>query len=482
VCWWVGTFAKLKIYNTRTRSLEVFKPLNGNRVFMFVCGPTVYDYSHIGHARVFVFFDVVARWLRRLGYSLFYIVNITDVDDKIVGRAVEEGVHPLDLARKYERYFLEDMVSLNVVSPNLYARASDYLREIFEQIERLVDGGHAYVTPTGVYFDITTFSDYGKLSGRDPKELVVHRIEPDPTKRNPGDFALWRVRPKHEFGWDSPWGYGRPGWHIEDTAITIRHFGPQYDIHGGAVELIFPHHEAEIAQAESFTGVKPFVNFWVHVGLLTVGGEKMSKSLGNYVTIREAVSRYSANTLRLYLLQTYYRSPIDFTWDALENAHKTFSKVEVAHSRLEQLEVKEVGMVSDDEVELRKKVVRAREGFEEAMNNDLNTAEAIASYLDLISAINDYTNKRSDVTADTHRLVVDTLNYMNGVLGFVLRPGTVEGLTNDLIKLLVDVRSELRRRKMWELSDKIREELRKLGVELQDTPSGTKWVVRIVRR
>lgn len=478
----MGTFAKLKIYNTRTRSLEVFKPLNGNRVFMFVCGPTVYDYSHIGHARVFVFFDVVARWLRRLGYSLFYIVNITDVDDKIVGRAVEEGVHPLDLARKYERYFLEDMVSLNVVSPNLYARASDYLREIFEQIERLVDGGHAYVTPTGVYFDITTFSDYGKLSGRDPKELVVHRIEPDPTKRNPGDFALWRVRPKHEFGWDSPWGYGRPGWHIEDTAITIRHFGPQYDIHGGAVELIFPHHEAEIAQAESFTGVKPFVNFWVHVGLLTVGGEKMSKSLGNYVTIREAVSRYSANTLRLYLLQTYYRSPIDFTWDALENAHKTFSKVEVAHSRLEQLEVKEVGMVSDDEVELRKKVVRAREGFEEAMNNDLNTAEAIASYLDLISAINDYTNKRSDVTADTHRLVVDTLNYMNGVLGFVLRPGTVEGLTNDLIKLLVDVRSELRRRKMWELSDKIREELRKLGVELQDTPSGTKWVVRIVRR
>jgi cysteinyl-tRNA synthetase len=477
----VATFAGLKIYNTRTRSLEVFKPLNGNRVFMFVCGPTVYDYSHIGHARVFVFFDVVARWLRRLGYSLFYIVNITDVDDKIVGRAAEEGVHPLDLARKYERYFLEDMASLNVVSPNLYARASDYLREIFEQVGKLLERGHAYVTPTGVYFDITTFNDYGKLSGRDPRELVVHRIEPDPTKRNPGDFALWRVRPKHEFGWDSPWGYGRPGWHIEDTAITIRHFGPQYDIHGGAVELIFPHHEAEIAQAESFTGVKPFVNFWVHVGLLTVGGEKMSKSLGNYVTIREAVSRYGANTLRLYLLQTHYRSPIDFTWDALENAHKTFSKVEVAHSRLEQLEVREVSAVSDVEVELRKKAVRAREGFEEAMNNDLNTAEAIASYLDLISAINDYTNKRSDISADTHRLVIEALNYMNSVLGFVLRPGVAEGLTNDLIRLLVDVRSELRKRKMWELSDKIRDELRRLGVELQDTPSGTKWVVRVVR-
>lgn len=472
-------FAGLKIYNTRTRSLEVFKPLNGNRVFMFVCGPTVYDYSHIGHARVFVFFDVVARWLRRLGYSLFYIVNITDVDDKIVGRATEEGVHPLDLARKYERFFLEDMASLNVTSPNLYARASDYLKEIFEQIEGLISRNHAYATSTGVYFDITTFSDYGKLSGRDPKELVVHRIEPDPTKRNPGDFALWRVRPRHEFGWDSPWGYGRPGWHIEDTAITVRHFGSQYDIHGGAVELIFPHHEAEIAQAESFTGISPFVNFWIHVGLLTVGGEKMSKSLGNYVTIREAVSKYGANTLRLYLLQTHYRSPIDFTWDALENAYRTFSRIEVAHSRLEQLEVRKDDRVSDDEVELRRKAVRAREGFEVAMNNDLNTAEAVASYLDLISAINEYTNKRSDIDVTTYELVISTLDHMNGVLGFVVRPSSAGELVEDLIKLLVDVRSELRKRKMWELSDKIREDLKRLGVELQDTSSSTKWVVRV---
>ncbi|MEM1665499.1 MAG: cysteine--tRNA ligase [Zestosphaera sp.] len=472
-------FAELKIYNTRTRSLEVFKPLNSNRVFMFVCGPTVYDYSHIGHARVFVFFDVVARWLRRLGYSLFYIVNITDVDDKIVGRAVEEGVHPLDLARKYEKFFLEDMMSLNVTSPNLYARASDYLREIFEQIEKLVSENHAYITPTGVYFDITTFSDYGKLSGRDPKELIVHRIEPDPTKKNPGDFALWRVRPKYEFGWDSPWGYGRPGWHIEDTAITIRHFGPQYDIHGGAVELIFPHHEAEIAQAESFTGIKPFVNFWIHVGLLTVGGEKMSKSLGNYVTIREAVSKYGANALRLYLLQTHYRSPIDFTWDALESAYKTFSRIEVAHSRLEQLEIRRDSKVSDDEIELRKKAEKTREKFDTSMNNDLNTAEAVASYLDLISAINEYTNKRSDIDALTHELVINTLEYMNSVLGFVVRPSKTGELVENLIKLLVDVRSELRKRKMWELSDKIREDLRGLGIELQDTPSGTKWVVRV---
>lgn len=474
----MGAFAELKIYNTRTRSLETFRPLNGNRVFMFVCGPTVYDYSHIGHARVFVFFDVVARWLRRLGYSLFYIVNITDVDDKIVGRATDEGVHPLDLARKYERYFLEDMASLNVTSPNLYARASDYLREITEQIEALLAKGYAYVTPTGVYFDISTFSDYGRLSGRDPKELVVHRIEPDPTKKNPGDFALWRVRPRHEFGWESPWGYGRPGWHIEDTAITIRHFGPQYDIHGGAVELIFPHHEAEIAQAESFSGVKPFVNFWIHVGLLTVGGEKMSKSLGNIVTIKEAVGKYGADTLRLYLLQTHYRSPIDFTWDALDSARKTFSRVEVAYARLRQLEIRNEGEVREDEKTLLSRVTKSRAGFDESMNNDLNTAEALAAYLDAISAINEYTNKWNDISLKTLDSVISTMNYMNEVLGFTTASEAHEEVLDGLVRLIVDVRSELRKRKLWDLSDSIRGGLRKLGIELQDTPSGTRWVVR----
>ncbi|MEM0014627.1 MAG: cysteine--tRNA ligase [Zestosphaera sp.] len=471
-------FATLRIYNTRTRSLEIFRPLNGNRVFMFVCGPTVYDHSHIGHARVFVFFDVVARWLRRLGYSLFYIVNITDVDDKIVGRAVEEGVHPLDLARRYERYFLEDMASLNVTTPNLYARASDYLKEITEQIETLLAKGYAYVTPTGVYFDISTFSDYGKLSGRDPEELVVHRIEPDPTKKNPGDFALWRVRPRHEFGWESPWGYGRPGWHIEDTAITIRHFGLQYDIHGGAVELIFPHHEAEIAQAESFSGVKPFVNFWIHVGLLTVGGEKMSKSLGNIVTIREVIDKYGANTLRLYLLQTHYRSPIDFTWDALDNARRTFSKVEVAYSRLRQLEIRNDDEVNEDEKTLLSRIEGARMDFDESMNNDLNTAEALAAYLDAVSAINEYSNRRSDVSIRTLNSVTLTTDYMNNVLGFTIVPEVQGGALEELVKLIVDVRSELRRRKLWDLSDSIRDRLKGLGVELQDTSSGTKWVIR----
>ncbi|MCD6324311.1 MAG: cysteine--tRNA ligase [Desulfurococcales archaeon] len=451
----------------------MFRPLTGNRVFMFVCGPTVYDYSHVGHARVFVFFDTVAKWLRKLGYSVFYIVNITDVDDKIVNRAADEGTHPLELARRFESAFLEDMASLNVTAPNLYARASDYLKEIFEQIKGLISKGYAYVTPTGVYFDITKFGDYGKLSRRKPEELRVHRIEPDSNKRNPGDFALWRVRPRTEFGWESPWGYGRPGWHIEDTAITIRHFGPQYDIHGGAVELIFPHHEAEVAQAEAYTGVKPFVNYWVHVGLLTVDGVKMSKSLGNYVTVRDALSRYSANALRIFILQNHYRKPVDFSWELLDSAAKAASKVEVAHQRLMQLERVDEG-VGD---ELAASAERVWEGFAEAMNNDFNTPVALSHLYDLASSINDFTNKHLKISAKAFDRVRKVFEGMAEVMGLTFQaPGA--GDVEEFIKLLVDVRSELRARKVWDLADMIRERLKELGVELQDSGKETRWVIR----
>ncbi len=470
---WVAAFAGLKVYNTRTRKLEVFKPLTGNRVFMFVCGPTVYDYPHVGHARLFVFFDTAAKWLRKLGYSVFYIVNITDVDDKIVNRASEEGIHPLELARRYERYFMEDMASLNVTSPNLYPRASDYLKEIFEQIEGLITKGYAYVTPTGVYFDITKFSDYGKLSRRKPEELRVHRIEPDPNKINPGDFALWRVRPRTEFGWESRWGYGRPGWHIEDTAITLRHFGPQYDIHGGAVELIFPHHEAEIAQAEAYTGIKPFVNYWIHVGLLTVDGVKMSKSLGNYVRVRDVLSKYSPNALRIFILQNHYRRPVDFSWDAVDSAARAASKVEVAYQRLTRLEIVEGGVGE----ELAESSARAWEGFAEAMNNDFNTPVALSHLYELASRINEYTNNHSEISRKAFTTVTDVFRSMNEVLGLKLSSGSIAEV-DELIKLLVDVRSELRSRRMWDLADVIRSRLSEMGVELQDIGKETRWVIR----
>jgi len=472
----VTAFAEIRVYNTLSKSFERFVPLNGKRVFMFVCGPTVYDYSHLGHARTYVFYDTLARFLRKMDYSLFYLQNITDVDDKIVNRAKEEGRHPLEVAREFERYYHEDMVALNVTSVNLYARASDYLPEIFEQIRVLLEKGHAYVTETGVYFDITTFPDYGKLSGQRPEELRVHRIEPDPTKRNPGDFALWRNRPREEFGWESPWGYGRPGWHIEDTAISIKHFGKQYDIHGGAIELAFPHHEAEIAQAESYTGVKPFVKYWIHTGLLTVEGEKMSKSLGNFVTIREALREYDPNVLRIFLLSRHYRSPIDFRWELLDQAKSSYERIVNGYGNLLDMDV--IEEAGEWEEEFLKKVRTIRRDFFASMTDDLNTAEALAQLFELVRAVNAYYEERGQLTQAGRAEVVATFSDMFDILGLRVGEGYDESMLRSLVTILVEVRAILRKRKEYDLADEIRAKLREIGIELQDTPQGTKWRVK----
>ncbi len=469
-------FAEIRVYNTLSKSLERFVPLHGKRVFMFVCGPTVYDYSHLGHARTYVFYDTLARFLRKMDYSLFYLQNITDVDDKIVNRAREEGRNPLELAREFERYYHEDMASLNVTSVNLYARASDYLPEIFEQVRVLLEKGHAYVTETGVYFDITTFPDYGKLSGQRPEELRVHRIEPDPTKRNPGDFALWRNRPRDEFGWESPWGYGRPGWHIEDTAISIKHFGKQYDIHGGAIELAFPHHEAEIAQAESYTGVKPFVKYWIHTGLLTVEGEKMSKSLGNFVTIREALKRYDPNVLRIFLLSRHYRSPIDFRWELLDQAKSSYDRIVNSYGKLMDMDI--VEEADDRENAFLEGVRRARHDFFAAMMDDLNTAEALAQLFELVRIVNSYYEERGQLTAAGRAEVASAFADMFEVLGLRLAEGYDESMLRNLVTILIEVRAVLRKRKEYDLADEIRAKLREIGIELQDTPEGTKWRIK----
>ncbi len=466
-------FAEIKVYNTLSKSLEKFIPLHGKRVFMFVCGPTVYDYSHLGHARTYVFYDTLARFLRKMDYSLFYLQNITDVDDKIVNRARDEGRHPLELAREFENYYHDDMAALNVTSVNLYARASDYLPEIFEQVRALIEKGHAYVTETGVYFDITTFPDYGKLSGQKPEELRVHRIEPDPTKRNPGDFALWRNRPREEFGWESPWGYGRPGWHIEDTAISIKHFGKQYDIHGGAIELAFPHHEAEIAQAESYTGVKPFVKYWIHTGLLTVEGEKMSKSLGNFVTIREALKEYDPNVLRIFLLSRHYRSPIDFRWELLDQAKSSYERILNGYGNLMDMDI--VEEASEREAIFLEEVSRIRRRFFEAMMDDLNTAEALAQLFELVRAVNSYYEERGQITAESRVEVIAAFTDMFNVLGLRIGGGYDESMLRNLVSILIDVRAVLRKRKEYDLADEIRARLREIGIELQDIPEGTKW-------
>jgi len=460
-----------------TRTVEEFKPLRGNRVYMYVCGPTVYDYSHIGHARTYIAYDVLARYLREKGYSVFYLMNITDVDDKIIRRAREHGVNPIDLAREYERYFMEDMETLGIQSVNLYARASEYIDEIVDLIKVLMDKGFAYETETGVYFDTSRFKDYGKLSHRRPEELSVHRIEPDPTKRNPQDFALWKKRDRDEMGWDSPWGYGRPGWHIEDTAIILTHFGSQIDIHGGAIELTFPHHEAEIAQAEAATGKKPFVRYWCHTGLLTVGGEKMSKSLGNYILVRDIVKEHDPEALRLMFLLSHYRSPIDFKWRSLESSESSLNSLYNMVERLRAVETDED--LSEEERKLEEYYENFKRKFYGYLDDDLDTPRAMAELFKLASTINKFLDTRERLNALLKLKLLSEIERMGRIFGILKKRPVIEmGLLERVLEILIDVRGELRMRREFELADRIRDRLREIGIILEDIGYQTRWRLR----
>ena len=465
----------MKVSNTRTGEIEDFTPLNGNKVYMYVCGPTTYDYSHIGHARTYVAYDVIARYLRYKGYTVFFLMNITDVDDKIINRSKEKGVEPLELAREFEKYFFEDLNTLGITSINYFARASEYIQEIINLIQRLMERGYAYETETGVFFDTEKFMHYGELSKRRPEELTVHRIEPDRTKRRPSDFALWKKRRPEEFGWESPWGFGRPGWHVEDVAIILSHFGSQLDIHGGAIELIFPHHEAEVALAEAATGVRPFSKYWIHTGLLTVSGVKMSKSLGNFITIREALTKVDAEVLRFYFLTSHYRSPIDFDWSKLDQAR---SSLEYLYGAFEQLMNAGItDQMTESEKTLLDRVRRLKDRFLAAMDNDFNTPEAIAALFSIAREVNKVLSVQGSINKQTKEKVVKVFRELGGILGILQkklrRPEELP--FNDLIQLLVDVRNELRRNKQYDLADKIRENLRGLGIILEDTATGTRW-------
>ena len=319
----------LKIYNTLTRKKEIFKPIKNKKVHMFVCGPTVYDYMHIGHAKTYIQFDVIAKYLKFRGYNVFYLQNITDLDDKIIDRAKKEKTDPLELAHQLERYYHQDEEKLGINSVSRYARSTDYIRQIVNQVETLISKGYAYPTSDGYYFEIKKFKDYGKLSRRTVlgAEDAISRIDDGIEKRNRGDFCLWKISKKGEPFWNTKLGKGRPGWHIEDTAITETHFGPQYDIHGGARDLIFPHHEAEISQMESISGKKPMVRYWLHTGFLTVNGQKMSKSLKNFITIRDFLKKYDYKVLRFFYISTHYRNPIDFTEKSIEKAKHSLERL-----------------------------------------------------------------------------------------------------------------------------------------------------------
>nr|WP_295159666.1 cysteine--tRNA ligase [uncultured Methanobrevibacter sp.] len=448
----------MEIYSTLTRSKENFVTINDNRVNLFVCGPTVYDDAHIGHGRTYISFDTIKRYLEFKGYAVFYIQNVTDIDDKIINRSKESGIPADVLARKFEKRYREDMHKLNVDGVNLFARATDHVPEILDQIQRLIDKGYAYETEDGVYFEIDKFPEFGKLSNRNVEELESHRDLADTTKKNPQDFALWKKREGvDEPTWPSPWGDGRPGWHIEDTAITEFYFGPQYDAHGGGLDLIFPHHEAEITQMEAVSGKAPMVKFWLHTGFLNVNGEKMSKSLHNFITIRELLEDWDAETFRFFVLSTHYRSPIDFSKDSLHQSEKSLDRIRKYY---ELLDVE----VDDGEYECDALAPHKKEFFD-SMDDDFNTPKAIASIFGLI---NDTKNDLSDYSDEDKKAIKAFLDDAAHIFGVSFEIEEVSAGSDDLLNLISEVRSELRANKQYDLSDKIRDNLQALGYEIND--------------
>lgn len=475
----------LKLYSTLTRRKEYFKPINKNIVKFFVCGPTVYNDAHIGHGRTYISFDMIKRYLEYKGYSVIYMQNVTDIDDKIINRGKEIGkVNDdlssvcFDLARKYERRYNEDMESLNVKGLNLQMRATDHMDKIINQIERLIEKGYAYETDTGVYFQVNKFKDFAKLSNRKIDELEGHRLQEDKTKKDPRDFALWKKRDSIEYYgepvWSSPWGKGRPGWHIEDTAITEEYFGEQYDIHGGGLDLIFPHHDAEIAQMEAVSGKKPMVNYWLHTGFLNVDGEKMSKSLGNFITIRDLLKEVSPETFRFFVLSTHYRSPIDFSKDSLHQAGKSLDKIksyvndidEILNSEFEDEDVIEdkIDSLESTSYDVLKSTIVS---FFNAMDDDFNTPKAIASLFELIS---ESKSQLKDLDINDILAIKGFLVTVNDILGIIFLDDNGNNGDNEeaLLDLIADTRKKLRANKQYDLSDDIRAKLTDLGYEISD--------------
>lgn len=452
------------IYNTLTKTKEKLIPRQDKKIQMFVCGPTVYDYIHIGNARTFVFFDVVAKYLRSQEYEVDYIQNITDIDDKIIARSKESNREPLEYAKEYYEKFKEDMKGLGVDSPK-YAPATEYIEQVVKQVKTLIDKGRAYfIEGDGYYFDLSTFKDYGKLSGRTAlmADDAVSRIDENESKKDKGDFCLWKISKDNEPSWDTKLGKGRPGWHIEDTAITEHYFGPQYDIHGGGQDLIFPHHEAEITQQESASGLKPFVKYWMHVAFLINKEQKMSKSLGNFETIHELLKKYSKETLRFYLLSGYYRQPLEFSDKALKQSQAGVHRIAEFTQKLKHTPISQVN--SSAEISLF--TSEAKKGFLEAMNNDFNTPKALAVIFELIRKINPLvTTSQIDISE-----IVKFLSEINEVLSIV---PTEQQKIPVKVQELVEKREKFREEKNYDESDKIRAQIQDLGWEIEDTIYGT---------
>ncbi len=462
----------LQVYNTLTRKKELFEPREPGIVRMYVCGPTVYDKAHLGHAMSVVVYDVIRRYLEYRGYTVRHVMNYTDVDDKIIRRARELGVSPMDLAEHYIQEFERHMRELGLMQPHVKPRVSQEIPWIIRVVEGLIEKGHAYVLENGdVYFHVPSKPDYGKLSGRSLDELVEgYRIEPDPRKKHPADFALWKAAKPGEPSWDAPWGPGRPGWHIECSAMNLHHLGEQLDIHGGGQDLIFPHHENEIAQSESYTGRAPFVRYWLHNGLLMVGESKMAKSEKNFVTIDDFLKEHEADVFRMMVLQSHYRRPLAFSDATVQQAEAALARL---RGGMKPANPQAPGLDAGPAAELQHQAQEARQAFIAAMDDDFNTPEALAALFTLVRHI----NKAREAGATDAQLqpAQEVLLELGGVLGLDLLPKTGAVDVQPFIQLLLEVREELRKQRLWPLADRIRDRLAELGVRVEDTPAGPRW-------
>jgi cysteinyl-tRNA synthetase len=476
----------IRIQNTLTGKKEEFIPRDPGKAAMYVCGPTVYNYIHVGNARCYLTFDMVRRYLRYRGFEVLYAQNFTDVDDKIINAAAAEGVTAEALSEKYIEAFLEDMEALGVEPPDIAPKATGHIEEMLEMIESLIEKGIAYEVDGDVYYSVNSFTGYGKLSHRSLDDMKAGaRVGVDERKRDPMDFALWKAAKPGEPAWDSPWGKGRPGWHIECSAMSHKYLGFGFDIHGGGLDLIFPHHENEIAQAEGSTGEAPFVRYWMHNGFVTMSGEKMAKSVGNVIRVRDALAEADAMAIRTLFLGTHYRSPIDFNADKLTEAGKAYQRLNTVIGAIDRVvadyrEPVKVIIGSGKEDVLAQEARQAQSDFETAMDDDFNAPDALGSLFTLARRTNSFIKDRSVFSLDELDVLADVkekMEKMGGALGLLFSgfSDDADDVLKDKIERLIEQRGKAKADKDWQTADALRGELQGMGVVLEDTPDGTKW-------
>jgi len=462
---------KMKLYNTMTRKKEEFEPMTPGEVKMYSCGPTVYNFFHIGNARPFIIFDILRRYLEYRGYKVTFVQNFTDVDDKIIKRAKDENTTEKEVSDRYIKEYFKDAEALNIRKADYHPRVTEHIKEIIDIIKRLEANSFTYTVGGDVYYDTAKFVGYGKLSKQNLEELEVGaRVDVNEVKRNPFDFVLWKAQKPGEPAWESPWGMGRPGWHIECSAMSMKYLGETIDIHSGGQDLVFPHHENEIAQSEGATG-KPFARYWLHNAFLNINNEKMSKSLNNFFTVRDIEEKFDLEVFRLFMISAHYRSPLNFSAELLDQAKSALERLYNAKNNLVYLMDKsEKKPWVQDEKDFKEALLGYRNKFNEAMDDDLNTADGLAVIFDMVRDIN--SNVKAESSRELVKVSYDMLMELTGVLGLLYKKE--ESLDSEIEKL-IEERQKARKEKNWALADKIRDDLKEQGIILEDTPEGVKW-------